>query len=225
MTCYSENDYLPLSDIQHYVFCKRQFALIAIEQSWVENFLTQDGRWLHENVHNGLAIESRGNHLQCRGLRVQSKRLGLYGVCDMVEFEKTDDANPRGVNLWGFKGHYIPSVVEYKRGKPKQGLEDIAQLVAQSMALEEMLNCSIDEAYFYYGATRHRLPVELTDELKNQIVRISVEMHKLVEKGYRPKAVYSHKCHACSLYELCLPDLDQHKTVDQYISEMTNLSD
>ena len=186
MPNYSEEAYLPLSGIQHYVFCKRQFALIAIEQSWVENFLTQDGRWLHDNVHNGIAVESRRGNLQCRDLRVQSKRLGLYGVCDMVEFQKTDNSNPQAVQLWGYDGLYIPTVIEYKRGKIKQGLEDVSQVVAQSMALEEMLNCEINKAFLFYGTTRRRLRVDITDELKEQVVHISADMHELVESGHRP---------------------------------------
>ncbi|HNV36457.1 MAG TPA: Dna2/Cas4 domain-containing protein, partial [Rectinema sp.] len=47
---YSEDDLIPLSSLQHILFCERQYALIHIEQVWEENLFTAEGRVLHERV-------------------------------------------------------------------------------------------------------------------------------------------------------------------------------
>ncbi len=82
---YAEEDYLMLSGIQHFAFCKRQWAMIHIEQQWAENHRTTAGEIMHKKAHDESAFEKRGNLLTVRGLRISSRSLGLSGQCDVVE--------------------------------------------------------------------------------------------------------------------------------------------
>lgn len=144
---YKEEDhFLLLSGIQHFLFCKRQWALIHIEQQWEENVLTVEGNHLHEKADQPFLREKRGNKLIVRAMPIKSRSLKITGVCDVVEF--VSDNN--GVEINGMEGKYTPYPVEYKRGKPKKNDSDILQLTAQAMCLEEMLLCEIDKGYMFY---------------------------------------------------------------------------
>ena len=116
-----EDEYLSISGIQHFEFCKRQWALIHIEKLWKENYLTIDGELMHKNAHNEKFIEFREGVLTTRSMRVVSKELGVVGQCDVVEFQQ-DEIN--GIELFNHNGKFIPIPVEYKRGRPKKGLEE-----------------------------------------------------------------------------------------------------
>ena len=142
---YEEEEYLGLSGIQHFVFCRRQWALIHLEQQWADNLRTVEGELLHERAHDEGLSESRGDLLICRGLRVASPRLGISGACDVVEFH----ADPAGVSLAGRPGLWRPVPVEYKRGRQKEHDADELQLCAQAMCLEEMLACEIPRGFLY----------------------------------------------------------------------------
>jgi CRISPR-associated exonuclease Cas4 len=183
ITEYTEDDYLALSGIQHFFFCRRQWALIHIEQQWHENILTVEGKILHERTHDPFFDEKRKDTIITRALSVCSRHLGIYGVCDVVEFHKNAD----GISLAGRQGTYKPIPVEYKRGKPKSDEVDMLQLCLQAMCLEEMLSCKIEEGYLYYGETRHREKVEFTDELRQKVCDMTKEMHMLYERRYTPK--------------------------------------
>ena len=220
MKRYSEDKYLQLSGIQHFVFCRRQWALIVIEQAWVENYLTLDGRIMHENAHDGLKLERRGDLLISRGLPVSSNLLGLSGICDVVEFRKTTD--PQGVYLHGLEGKYLATPIEYKRGIVKIGQEDEMQVAAQAMALEEMLSASIKEAFLFYGKNQRRHKVNIDSELRQKVKSIAEEMHEYAERAYVPKVKFQAKCEACSLYSICLPQLYTSMKVDSYIEEYAN---
>lgn len=209
-----EEDWLQLSGLQHFVFCRRQWALIHIEKQWAENFRTVDGSLLHENAHDQGFRESRGNLLIVRGLAVHSAELGVSGQCDVVEFHR----DPNGITLRNREGSWRPCPVEYKRGRPKDGPADALQLCAQGICLEEMLCCAVPEGSLYYGETRHRLAVPFTAELRGQVRDNLAEMHRLHRKGYTPKAKPSKGCGACSLKELCLPKLARAKRVSDYLN-------
>ena len=168
---YAEEEYLQLSGIQHFLFCRRQWALIHMEQQWSENYRTIDGDILHRNVHDSDKREKRGNLLIVRAMKISSARLGLSGECDAVELRRS----AKGVSIFGQEGTFSVTPIEYKRGAPKEDLCDLAQLTAQAMCLEEMLCCEIPAGYLYYGETRHRLRVELTEELR-QIVEVACEL-------------------------------------------------
>ncbi|TEB05639.1 PD-(D/E)XK nuclease superfamily protein [Pelotomaculum schinkii] len=212
---YQEEDFLLLSGIQHFVFCKRQWALIHIEQQWQENLRTVEGGILHEKTHDNTIKEKRGDLIISRSMRIFSRTLGITGTCDVVEFHKSRD----GVTLYGREGRYKPVPVEYKRGKPKQGNADVLQLCAQAMCLEEMLLCDTTEGYLYYGDPKHRLKVLLDEEIREQVKAICQEMHELYDRRYTPKVKPTKSCKACSLSELCLPKLCKNPSALAYMKK------
>ena len=210
---YAEDDYLLISGIQHFMFCRRQWALIHIEQQWQENLLTVEGGILHERTHDSTIKEKRGSIIISRGMGVFSRTLGITGVCDVVEFHKSRD----GVTLNGREGTFKPIPVEYKRGKPKQGTADELQLCAQAMCLEEMLLCTIPEGFLYYGEPKRRFKVSIDKSLREDVKRICKEMHELYKKRHTPKVKTTKACRACSLKELCLPKLCKNPSAVNYM--------
>ena len=210
---YEEADYLQLSGLQHFVFCRRQWALIHIENLWAENYRTADGTVMHENVHNTAYRESRGERKIARGMYVHSARLGISGQCDAVEFLRSAD----GVPIAGWEGRWQPYPVEYKRGRPQAIDADRLQLCAQAICLEEMLCCDIPEGALYYGETRRREAVDFTEELRETVRACLTEMHELYRKGYPPQPKRTKSCGACSLQELCLPALPACGSVADYL--------
>ncbi len=213
---YNPDDLLPLSGIQHFLFCRRQWALIHVEMQWRENVLTAEGRLIHERVDDPFFTETRSGVVIARSVPVASYTLGLSGVCDVVEFRRAED----GIGLPGREGLYQPAPVEYKRGRPKRDPVDEAQLCAQVICLEEMLSIEIPRGYLYYGQTRHREEVNLTPELRQLVREISAEMHLYFSRGYTPKVKPHKGCRSCSLAEICLPVL-QEKVISatQYIQQ------
>lgn len=202
-----------LSGIQHFCFCRRQWALIDIEQLWAENQRTAEGEILHERAHDTHLDEKRGDLLVVRGLRVFSPSLGVSGACDVVEFS----ASPDGVSLAGRSGQWAPFPIEYKRGVSKQLDADRLQLCCQAMCLEEMLCCSIPAGALYYGETRRREAVPLGPELRAKVREMLCEMHALAARGHTPRVRPGKHCGACSLKELCLPQLCTRPSVQKYI--------
>lgn len=211
---WSEDEYLQLSGLQHFIFCRRQWALIHVEDQWADNFRTIDGQIMHENVHNKEFRESRGDLLTVRGLAVHSSRLGVSGQCDAVEFHRGSD----GISLSGREGLWLPYPVEYKRGKPKKNCADEMQLCGQAMCLEEMLCCAIPEGALYYGEPRRRTVVAFTSELRSQVLDSLAEMHELYQRRYTPKVKPSKACNACSMKDLCVPKLMRKQTVSDYLA-------
>lgn len=211
---YNEEDYLMLSGIQHFAFCRRQWALIHIEQQWAENYRTTAGELMHKRAHDESFLEKRGNKIIMRGLRIASKVLGVSGQCDVVEFIKDEN----GISLHDYEGFWNIVPVEYKRGKPKEGLEDELQLCAQAMCLEEMFLTEITEGMLYYGETKRRVKVVLSNDLREKTKEICHEMHSIFERGCTPKSKRTKKCNACSLKELCLPKLEKIVNVCDYIN-------
>ncbi|MCC9078491.1 CRISPR-associated protein Cas4 [Litorilinea aerophila] len=202
-TTYSPEELLPLSGIQHFLFCRRQWALIHVERQWQENALTAEGRILHTRVDDPSFTEKRKGVIVARSVPVASTSLGLFGVCDVVEFSES----AQGVHLPGYQGTYLPAPVEYKRGKKKLEPSDEAQLCAQALCLEEMLAVSIPVGYLYYGQVRRRVTVELTEALRDRVRRAAQEMHTYFQRGYTPKVKPFKGCKSCSLADICLPRL------------------
>lgn len=214
VTC-GDDDLLQLSGLQHFRFCRRQWALIHIENQWAENFRTTDGAILHENAHNSALRESRGDLLATRDMRVFSRTLGVSGACDVLEFHR----GMAGIPLKGRDGLWQPYPVEYKRGQPKAGLEDALQLCGQAMCLEEMLCCEIPRGALYYGEPRRRTEVAFTPELRQEVRTLLEEMHDLYRRGHTPKVKPTKGCNACSLKELCLPRLMKSRSVKDYLRQ------
>lgn len=210
---YKQKEYLMLSGIQHFAFCRRQWALIHIENQWQENHHTAVGNVFHEKVHDNTSVEKRGDIIVSRGIPIHSTTLKISGECDVVEFRR----NAKGIKINSYDGTYIPYPVEYKKGSPKKTDIDVLQLVAQAMCLEEMFLCDIECGYLYYGKTRHREEVKITEELKDRVGRMTKEMHMLFKKGHTPKVKPTKACKLCSLKDICLPELSKVKTVRTYI--------
>ncbi len=178
---------------------------------------------MHKRADAPFFTETRNGVITARSVPVASYRLGLSGVCDVVEFLPSPPAPlpastalplrsarmGEGVRLPNRDGFYLPTPIEYKRGKEKHDHSDETQLCAQAMCLEEMLSTRIPRGYLYYGETRHRVEVEFTSELRTLVQDMSAEMHNYFSRGYTPK-VKTHKgCRSCSLADICLPVLQE----------------
>lgn len=211
---YSPDELLPLSGIQHFHFCLRQWALIHVERQWQENYLTMDGRIMHNRADDPFITESRDGMIISRSMPVASYSLGFYGLCDVVEFHQDGE----GVTLFGRQGKFKPVPVEYKRGSEKQDESDLVQLCAQAICLEEMLSTSIPRGFLYYGKTRRRMEAEFTQSLRKKVAAMALEMHTYFQKGYTPQVKKTAACRSCSLKEICLPNLQQQESsVTKYI--------
>ena len=207
---YEENDLLPLSGLQHLLFCERQCALIHIEQVWVENRFTAEGRIMHERVH-GEGRESRGDVRIEYAMPLRSLRLGLIAKADVVEFHR-DTESPDSI--------WRPFPVEYKRGKPKKGNYDKVQVCAQALCLEEMLDVDIPAGALFYGKTRRRQEVVIDSALRRETEDAAKRYHALVESEVTPRPVYSKKCDSCSMVDLCMPKtVAKARSINNYLKD------
>lgn len=170
-----------LSGIQHFAFCRRQWALIHLEQQWTENYRTMDGNFMHRQAHDGTSYEKRKDTIISRGMPVFSRTMGVNGICDIVEFH----ADESGTLIHTFGGKYIPMPIEYKRGKPKEHDADVLQVVAQAMCLEEMLDCKIVEGALYYGETKHRVKILISEEDRQKSERCLKRCIIIMKGGIR----------------------------------------
>ena len=192
---YSEDELIPISALQHYLFCPRQCALIHLDQVWVENVFTAEGRLLHERADSGKSV-ARGDVKTVTGLLLSSRELGLSGKADVVEFHRQN-------------GQWHPFPVEYKRGRPKKHEADKVQLCAQALCLEEMLGLSVPEGALFYGATRRRQAVNFDDALRDLTSQTARAVHDLLQGGPLPPPRRDDACAACSLAGACLPGLNR----------------
>lgn len=203
---YTEDDFIMISALQHYIFCPRQCGLIHIDDVWQDNLFTVRGEILHEKVDTD-TYETRGDVKTVRGLRVHSYKYGLVGRCDVVEFKDT----PTGKEVFP---------VEFKAGEPKEDISDKVQLCAQVLCLEEMLNVEISQAAFFYGKVRRRNFVEINDELRNQTEEVIYKVREIVDSKKVPIVEYTSKCRNCSLINICQPKAMNSKKLQKYIGEL-----
>lgn len=212
---YTEEDYLQLSGLQHFAFCRRQWALIHLENQWADNLRTVEGNLMHEKAHDSSLRESRGELYILRGISVHSSELGISGQCDVLEYHRGNT----GIPLSGKEGLWQPYPVEYKKGSPKENDADRLQLCAQAMCLEEMLCCDIPEGALFYGETRRREIIQFSEELRGTVRGYLSEMHDYAKRGHTPRVKPTKSCNACSLKELCLPKLLRQTSVKRYIAD------
>ncbi len=197
---HGDDNLLPLSALQHLLYCPRQCALIHNEQLWAENVLTVEGKQLHEKADHGRG-ETRPGVRIARGLMIKSERYRLIGKADVVEFY--DD------------GRVMP--VEYKRGRPKIHEADRVQLCAQGLCLEDMLNVVVEGGAIFYGQTRRRLAVPFDEPLRATTLDTIRRLQELIDSGVTPRAEYdAGKCDRCSLVNLCLPR--QRASASEYLN-------
>ena len=190
----AEDALIPLSALQHYLFCPRQCGLIHVEQIWAEDAATAEGRLLHERPDAGHG-ETRPGIRVARGLMLRSFALGVSGKADVVEFHGAGRGRP---------GRPFP--VEYKRGKPKAHRADEVQLCAQAICLEEMFGSAVPEGAMFYGMTRRRLPVAFDAGLRELTARVASEARAMLAAGRTPPPVRNPACRRCSLESACRPD-------------------
>jgi CRISPR-associated exonuclease Cas4 len=202
---FDEDHLLPISALQHLLFCSRQCVLIHLERLWEENVLTAEGRIAHDKVDTGGA-ETRAGRKTVFGLALRSLRLGLIGKADMVEFSR-----PAAGKIRAFP-------VEHKHGRPKQKDCDRVQLCAQAMCLEEMLGIEVAEGALFYGKTRRREDVIFDARLRRLTEETAARLHELIDAGKTPPAEYAKKCKSCSLIEFCLPKVSSAgRSVERYL--------
>lgn len=206
---YTEDDFIMISALQHYIFCPRQCGLIHIDDVWQDNLFTVRGEILHEKVDTD-TYESRGDVKTVRGLRIHSHKYGLVGRCDVVEFKQTS------------KGKEVLPV-EFKAGEPKDDISDKVQLCAQVFCLEEMLKIQIPKAAFFYGKIRRRNLIDINLELRTQTEEVINNVRKLIGSKKVPIIEYSAKCRNCSLINFCQPKALNQKKLKNYINELYNL--
>jgi len=213
---FADDDLLPISALQHWVFCRRQCALIHAERLWSENRQTAEGRLLHERVHKqtgGL----EGGRFVARGLPLSSRRLGLSGVADVVEFQPVADATS-GIEVRGRPGQWQPFPIEYKRGRPKKHSADAVQLCAQAVCLEEMLGTPVPCGALFYGKTRRRVMVVFDETLRGETERLTAEIRQMIDRGVIPPPEPGSKCRYCSLRADCMPN--SPRTASVYVQKM-----
>jgi CRISPR-associated exonuclease Cas4 len=205
---FSEDDCLPLSALQHLLYCDRQCALIHIEQLWAENSLTVRGKHLHEKADSGKR-DTRDGVRTVRSLPLRSLKWGLVGKADIVEFH----SEAAGVRCYP---------VEYKRGKPKAHDADRVQLCAQALCLEEMLGEPVPNGALFYGKTRRRLDVAFDESLRGLTEQTIQRLHALIAARVTPPAVYEKaKCERCSLIQVCVPTAASHSSAaSNYVNRM-----
>lgn len=204
MCMFTEDQFIQLSALQHYVFCPRQCALIHVDDVWNDNVFTVRGNILHEKVDTD-TYETRGTLKTVRALKIHSFRLGLAGKCDVVEFRKGEG----GIEIFP---------VEFKAGQPKQNISDEVQLCAQALCLEEMMNTEITRGAFFYGRIRRRVQVEIGEQLRKQTEEIIAAVHDIVERKVVPQAAYMQKCKTCSLESICQPKAMNERKLKAYMS-------
>ena len=219
---FPEEDLIPLSALQHLLYCERQCALIHVEQLWAENSLTVEGRHLHQKADKGKG-QARAGLRVTRALPLRSLRLGLIGKADVVEFRggsdegtkrRSDEGEASGAASAG-----IPYPIEYKRGRPKSHDADRVQLCAQALCLEEMLGVAVPAGALFYGRTRRRVEVVFDAPLRQLTEETARRVHELFTSRRTPPAVRDKKCERCSLRHLCLPEaMSRREPASRYLA-------
>lgn len=188
----ADEDRIPLSALQHYLYCPRQCALIHLEQQWAESRQTAEGRLLHDRADTP-AVERRHGVRTITAMPLSSAEWGIAGVADVVEFHTGDSGES-------------PYPVEYKRGRPKTHRADEVQLCAQALCLEAMFGVTVGEGALFYGEPRRREVVVFDDGLRTLTLETIRATRAMFMAGQTPLARYEAKrCDNCSLLDLCQP--------------------
>ncbi len=245
---HTEDDLLPISALQHMLFCERQTALIHLERLWEENRFTAEGRILHKKTDNAKS-ETRDGVRITRSLPVHSFTLGIFGVCDVIQFKPPDikpatsaslpkrieaelarirSSNPRPGSPPAPTQSPAPfhlwtiTPIEYKRGKPKTNDCDRVQLCAQAICLEEMLGVRIERGDLFYGQQQRRTEVIMDDSLRRTTQHTAERLHTLIREQRTPFAVREKKCESCSLLPVCMPSAPRQKSASSYLESIIN---
>lgn len=204
-----------LSGVQHYKFCPRQWALIHIDIQWTDNRLTLEGKYIHQNVDNPKYRHRAGERPALRSVPVASKELGLTGICDLIELLESN--SKEAITVDKYDGRWTPFPVEYKHGKRKPDSCDILQLCAQAMCIEEKYAITISQGAIFYASEHHRMDVQFSDILRQEVKDVVRRMHSLFDSGTIPEPNFSPKCRNCSIINICNPTINTGKGLDNYI--------
>ncbi len=191
----SDDNPIPISALQHYSYCPRQYALIHLEQEFDENVHTMRGNAVHELVDEEGYTVKNGTRI-VRSLPLYSEKYNLVGKADVVEFDQFGNVYP----------------VEYKHGSRKEKIHDDLQLAAQAMCLEDMLNKAVPKGAIYYHSSKHRREVLISDKLRGAVLEAIEAIQKLRLSGITPKPVNDKRCRDCSLIEICQPAVIENST-------------
>lgn len=215
---YDEDDLLPLSSLSHWVYCPRQAGLILLEAAWADDRATAEGSLLHNRTDQPELSESRPGIRIARALRLQSLRLGLSGIADVVEFHEAGEDEADTCALPGRSGRWRPFPVEYKRGRLRHEPSFRVQLCAQAMCLEETFGVPVLRGALFYAKTARRDTLDIDADLRAQTEQAAARLHELVASGETPRAEYGPKCEQCSLLPLCMPKaLAKRRSVAAYV--------
>ena len=215
---YPDDDCIAISGLQHLAFCKRQWGLIHLNQEWAENYLTAQGKIMHERVDSGYQEFRRGVK-QFSGLHVRNMELGLYGRMDVLEVEQTE--GPYVEIPWiKLSGNWRLRPVEFKHGKPKDHNADLIQLCAQALCLEEMTGLPVNEGSIFYCELRRRTEFEFDEDIRAETIGLAKEAHQLIASGKVPEAEENHNCKSCSLMDFCQPNIGNQKKLKDYYQEL-----
>lgn len=187
---WAEEEWIPLSALQHYSYCPRQCALIHQEQTFDENLYTLRGQAVHRHVDTPESAMEDGIRVE-RALPLFCKRLGLTGKADMVEFLLDGTPYP----------------VEYKHGPRREREHDDLQLAGQAICLEEMTGKPIPEGAIYHHGSRRRREVKITAALRQQVESITLAVREMLASGILPPPLNDKRCQHCSLKDACQPEM------------------
>lgn len=215
---YKEDELFMISGIQHFVFCPRQWSLIHVEQEWMENSLTVEGKILHKNVDDPKMGYRREDTVKVYAMPIVSYSLGVYGVADCIELIPLKSSSTKPFIHPRHPGYWEAQPVEFKHGKPKNDNADRLQLMAQAICLEEMYGIEISEGSIYYEQIKHREKVLLDASLRNELQEICLVMHQLMTEKKAIKGKLQAKCRSCSLVDICMPQLSERRSVTNYIN-------
>ena len=200
-----DDDLIPLSALQHYLYCPRQCALIHVERLWAESRHTVEGKLLHTRTDEP-STENRRGIRTITAMPLVDTTLGIAGIADVVEYHPSDQGEQ-------------PFPVEYKRGRPKTHRADEVQLCAQALCIESMLGVPVPEGALFYGQSGRRKNITFDDALRALTKQTIVDTRAMIMARLTPKARYeASRCDACSLIDLCQPRwLNRSTTVQSWI--------
>ncbi len=199
-----QDDPVPLSALQHWVYCPRQCGLIHLEQYFADNIHTARGQAVHRLVDEP-GYEIRAGVRVERALPLWSDRLGLIGKADLVEFHPD--------------GRIFP--VEFKHGQRRVKLYDDIQLAAQAMCLEDMLGRPVPQGAIYHASSRRRRVVEISPDLRQSVLETADAIRVMLASGILPPPVNDQRCRECSLREACQPEvMAEHARQDALLANL-----
>lgn len=192
------NNYLPLSYLNHLVYCPRRFWYMYVQGEIAVNAPMLEGSLQHQKRADrpGYERDDEASRTIHRRLWVWSQRLNIAGFADFVEVEDEQ---------------MIP--VERKHGQKGKWDNDAIQLCAQALCLEEMTDAAIPHGEIFYWRSRRRVTIRFDHSLRRATETAVHTAQALIDAGRIPPPIAERaKCKHCSLQPICLPDEVQRLT-------------